>query len=195
MRSSEIKYEEGIIRYDGLDIPFTGYYGIIGHKQNLLENMLNSDGKTYRIIDIGCARCLQHPKLIDYLETKSRLASKPKRVEVVGFDIAEAFLSEIAKGTFIYEYVKMNKKYFTTNKQNNGFLMRKKWKNRLELVVGDLRDTLPFKNDSFDAVVAENVIYHLPFQYWSKVMEEVIRVLKPTGYFPLSLLEYIKQPD
>jgi len=52
---------------------------------------------------------------------------------------------------------------------------------RLTLVQGDLRDTLPFPDASFDAVTAVHVLHLI--DEWERLLDDTSRVLRPHAHF------------
>ena len=48
--------------------------------------------------------------------------------------------------------------------------------------------SLPFKDNSFDCIMAYNVIYHTDMQGFNKSLEEIKRVLKPKGELFITLI-------
>lgn len=55
----------------------------------------------------------------------------------------------------------------------------------IPLVKGDLNHTLPFESNSFDCIVALEVVEHL--DRWGTFIGEAYRILKPNGFFLISL--------
>lgn len=55
-----------------------------------------------------------------------------------------------------------------------------------EIVVSNLTDKLPFSDNIFDKIAANNVIYTLDKQIRLKLFRELYRVLKPTGILVVS---------
>ena len=54
------------------------------------------------------------------------------------------------------------------------------------LVLADLTQGLPFKENSFDGIASNNVLYTLSADHQAKVMKEIYRVLKPGGRIALA---------
>lgn len=50
-------------------------------------------------------------------------------------------------------------------------------------------DTLPFENESFDGVWSYTALLHIPKKSIDNPLEEIFRVLKPSGIFALGLIE------
>lgn len=63
---------------------------------------------------------------------------------------------------------------------------------QLRFVVGDVLD-IPFANESFDAVCDVGLLQHVSREDWSTYRDEVLRVLKPKGFY--FLIAYAKQTD
>jgi len=53
---------------------------------------------------------------------------------------------------------------------------------------------LPFKDDSFDRLVSNNVLYTLPKESWFNVIKEINRVVKPNGIIVISNLNKTFSP-
>jgi len=51
----------------------------------------------------------------------------------------------------------------------------------IEYKIHDLRETLPFKNESFECIVSNNVIYALDYDSRERLINELYKVLKPQG--------------
>ena len=56
-----------------------------------------------------------------------------------------------------------------------------------KLILGEMSN-LPFKNDSFDLIVAWNVIYHGTAEIIDKTVNEITRCLRKNGYFLYTLI-------
>ena len=54
------------------------------------------------------------------------------------------------------------------------------------LVLADLTHGLPFKEDSFDAIASNNVLYTLSVEDQARAMKEFHRILKPGGRIALA---------
>jgi predicted SAM-dependent methyltransferase len=54
-------------------------------------------------------------------------------------------------------------------------------------IIRDLKRGLPFENNSFGMVRAHNVLEHIPQEDYIFVWNEIHRVLKPEGYFDISV--------
>lgn len=50
-------------------------------------------------------------------------------------------------------------------------------------------DNLPFENESFDGVWSYTALLHIPKKSIDTPLEEILRVLKPSGIFALGLIE------
>lgn len=66
------------------------------------------------------------------------------------------------------------------NKENVKLAMKK----GIKVVEADLNNKLPFKNNSFDIILANQVIEHLYFT--DDFIKEIKRILKPNGYLIIS---------
>jgi len=64
---------------------------------------------------------------------------------------------------------------------------------KVHFIEGDIRK-IPFKDDSFDFVIATFVIVHLQQCELEKAFDEVYRVLKPSGKFILTNINQKKAP-
>ena len=58
----------------------------------------------------------------------------------------------------------------------------------LESVLAEF-DNLPFENESFDGIWSYTALLHIPKKYIRTSLEEISRVLKPSGIFALGLIE------
>lgn len=54
----------------------------------------------------------------------------------------------------------------------------------------DVTEKYPIPNDTIDAYQAEDVFEHIPYQYLVDAINEIYRILKPGGYFRLSVPDY-----
>lgn len=100
----------------------------------------------------------------------------------------EDFIKYIKKGSLVLDVGsgtgKSSKRYselfnivlldFSMNSLRNAY-------NSYEKVLGDVRN-LPFKNCSFDGIIAVHILEHIPIKYIQKSVEEMYRILKKDGY-------------
>jgi len=63
-------------------------------------------------------------------------------------------------------------------------------KNKTKLILSDLSKELPFRDNSFDRVVSNNVLYTIELGKRENLIKEMYRVLKPGGVIVLSNVKY-----
>lgn len=106
------------------------------------------------------------------------LSKKLSGGRVVGVDKYDQKTSILGENFF--EELKIN---FFKNKLNqakqNAFI--EKQQDKITLIKSDLKNHFPFNDNSFDVVFSSQFLYCIPQKEINRVLEEINRVLKPSG--------------
>ena len=97
-----------------------------------------------------------------------------------------AYILNVGAGTGPIEYFlsrenKIYKNFISSDISKNGILNIRHLNLNDNLLICDAT-TLPFRNDSFDAILFSGVLHHIPKKRFYKVFYEVQRVIKPNGF-------------
>ncbi len=134
--------------------------------------------------DIGVTKHLGGPEATEELIKACRIKSKD-RVLDAGCGIGLTTIRLAKKHDCKATGIDISEKLIGWARKNAG-----KLKNA-EFMVADVRK-LPFKNNTFDAVICESVLAFIPDK--KKPLSELVRVVKPGGYIGMNETVWLKPP-
>ena len=156
---------------------------IISHKRQCLER-LNSEDQFFN--DFYSRR----PKAYENLPALERQAElyTSKINKSFQFKKTETVLSlGCAQGRFELRFAPKVKKIIGMDVSEKGILLAKKKAKKLgiknaDFYVYDITQKLPFKDQSFDGVLALGIFHHINIQKLNPLLTEINRVLKTNGF-------------